>query len=226
MNALRPRLETWLFAAAALHALVLAPWRTPTPFPSFAGQAQTTLFVQLPVERVNAPDRNEKALQMPGQEEKRRPRPATPPQTVTAKVSGEPADSPDHGSKETLPRESVSSEAIQKDVSVPTHDMKEQQAATKHAEIEARLRTDLARYFEYPVIAQRRGWEGQVVLRFMVAPEGRLEQIQIAKTSGYDVLDQAARRALERVERLQDTAGALGGHVEMELPVIYRLQEH
>ncbi len=225
MNAHRSRMEAWLFAAAVLHGLVLAPW--PMPFFAFAGQAQTTLFVELQAERADAPDRTyANVRETPGQEKEQRHRRVIPPQTVTAEARRETIDRLAYDAKETMPRESVSSEPPQKDAPMPMHDMNGQPTAAKRAEIQARLRTDLARHFEYPAIAQRRGWEGRVVLRFMVEPEGRLEGIQIAKTSGYDVLDQAARRALERVERLQEAAGTLDSRIEMELPVIYRLQEH
>jgi len=45
----------------------------------------------------------------------------------------------------------------------------------------------------YPRLAVRRGWQGSVVLRVLVAADGRPQQVQIAVSSGHDVLDEAAR---------------------------------
>lgn len=51
---------------------------------------------------------------------------------------------------------------------------------------------------EYPVLAQRRGWEGTVVLRVRVLPSGKPGEIQVQNGSGREVLDQAALRAVKR----------------------------
>ncbi|QKT02684.1 TonB family protein [Ectothiorhodospiraceae bacterium 2226] len=96
--------------------------------------------------------------------------------------------------------------------------------ARHHALREAR--TELARHFRYPPLAQRNGWEGTVVLGFRVSEDGAIEEIVIARTSGHGLLDRAARDALARVGRLHGFAGARGvGALDLELPVIYRLTE-
>jgi protein TonB len=78
------------------------------------------------------------------------------------------------------------------------------------------------RHFVYPETARRRGWEGEVVPRFSVVPPGNIEHIQLARSSGYYVIDQATLRALERAE-LSDLK-ALSRSFEMQLPIIYRLR--
>lgn len=40
------------------------------------------------------------------------------------------------------------------------------------------------------------GEEGRVVLRVLVSADGRAEQVELAKSSGYDRLDQAAIKAV------------------------------
>ena len=45
---------------------------------------------------------------------------------------------------------------------------------------------------EYPIIAERRGYQGTVILDVLVNRDGRVESIQLAKSSGYDILDRAA----------------------------------
>ncbi len=51
---------------------------------------------------------------------------------------------------------------------------------------------------EYPSLAQRRGWEGTVLLRVHVLANGKPSDIQIQQSSGRDALDNAAISAVKR----------------------------
>ncbi|MHB8535147.1 MAG: energy transducer TonB [Sulfuricaulis sp.] len=93
------------------------------------------------------------------------------------------------------------------------------------AQIQSRLYTDLARYFDYPYVARLRGWEGTVLLALNVESDGRLEGIHVARSSGYAVLDDSALSALRKVRRLTETHDLLPGRkMAMRIPVIYRLR--
>ncbi|MEW6074641.1 MAG: energy transducer TonB [Planctomycetota bacterium] len=48
----------------------------------------------------------------------------------------------------------------------------------------------------YPPLAHRRGWEGTVVCRIAVAPDGTALAVEIERSSGHRILDEAAREAL------------------------------
>lgn len=48
----------------------------------------------------------------------------------------------------------------------------------------------------YPAEAVRNGWEGEVILRITVAPDGQVSRVSIEKSSGHEILDQAALRAV------------------------------
>ena len=50
----------------------------------------------------------------------------------------------------------------------------------------------------YPERARARGWEGRVLLRVEVTADGRAAAVSIANSSGYAVLDRAARNAVRR----------------------------
>ncbi|MFP5349636.1 MAG: energy transducer TonB [Gammaproteobacteria bacterium] len=90
----------------------------------------------------------------------------------------------------------------------------------------SQLLGDLRRHFEYPLLARHRGWEGTVWLSFVVAPDGELERIHVARGSGYDALDRSALTDLRRIGSLPEARTRLGGRaLELELPVIYRLSE-
>jgi len=44
----------------------------------------------------------------------------------------------------------------------------------------------------YPLIALRNGWNGKVVLKFLVSKSGQLDRVSVFKSSGFKALDQAA----------------------------------
>ena len=51
---------------------------------------------------------------------------------------------------------------------------------------------------EYPKRARRRGYEGRVVIRAIVTPMGTVNSTEMVQSSGHDILDRAAIRAVRR----------------------------
>jgi protein TonB len=51
---------------------------------------------------------------------------------------------------------------------------------------------------DYPLLARRRGWTGQVEVSFRVAPSGAVEEVKVTASSGYWVLDEACLDAIRR----------------------------
>lgn len=49
---------------------------------------------------------------------------------------------------------------------------------------------------EYPAVAVRRGWEGEVLLRVMVSTAGDAGEVLVEKGSGFAILDEAAVTAV------------------------------
>jgi protein TonB len=49
----------------------------------------------------------------------------------------------------------------------------------------------------YPSVARRRGYEGRTVLRVEVLESGKVGQIEIAASSGFEVLDKAALKSVK-----------------------------
>jgi len=86
------------------------------------------------------------------------------------------------------------------------------------------LRHDLQRYFRYPPLARRMGWQGEVWLRFDLHGDGAIATIQVARSSGYDLLDEDAVHTLQQIAHL--TTAPPGRLLQgLEIPVIYRLTE-
>lgn len=92
------------------------------------------------------------------------------------------------------------------------------------ASVIAILQQELSRHFYYPKSAQRKNWQGLVILSFTITPSGIIDQISINQSSGYDILDSAAMNALGKIKRKNELAIALNGFpLRQLLPVTYRL---
>ncbi|MDH5593663.1 MAG: TonB family protein, partial [Gammaproteobacteria bacterium] len=46
--------------------------------------------------------------------------------------------------------------------------------------------------FYYPSLARRNNWQGKLEISLRISPDGKLTNIQVTKTSGYSILDDAA----------------------------------
>jgi protein TonB len=64
---------------------------------------------------------------------------------------------------------------------------------------------------EYPAISRRLGEEGQVMLRVLIGADGRPQQVELRRSSGYDRLD---RVALDTVRRWRFVPGKRNGVAE------------
>ena len=95
-------------------------------------------------------------------------------------------------------------------------------STTRLENLRVTLQRELTHYFNYPILARRNGWQGEVVLAFRLNVDGTIINARVARSSGYGVLDRAALNALGKVKRINHTLQQVQ---DMQLPVIYRLQE-
>ena len=76
----------------------------------------------------------------------------------------------------------------------------------------------------YPRLAAMRGWEGEVRLRIHIARKGSIVSVELAQSSGFDLLDQSAIKLVEASGPLPPLPEALQGReFEILVPVQYRL---
>ncbi|GIW39470.1 MAG: hypothetical protein KatS3mg076_0047 [Candidatus Binatia bacterium] len=70
----------------------------------------------------------------------------------------------------------------------------------------------------YPALARRRGWQGEVALRLLLSPDGRVQRADVRHSSGYEVLDREALEAARRSRfRLREARGrSLRADIEYE----------
>ncbi len=76
---------------------------------------------------------------------------------------------------------------------------------------------------EYPSLAQRRGWEGTVLLRVHVLASGKPGEIQIQKSSGREALDQAALSAVKRWSFVPAKQGEVAQDGWVSVPIDFKI---
>jgi protein TonB len=77
----------------------------------------------------------------------------------------------------------------------------------------------------YPRIARERGWEGTVILRIEVLPDGAVGSVEVAQSSNHRALDDAAVEAARRWRFIPARLGNESVRSFVEVPVTYRLTD-
>ncbi|MCB1874858.1 MAG: energy transducer TonB [Chromatiales bacterium] len=75
----------------------------------------------------------------------------------------------------------------------------------------------------YPRSLRRRGIEGKVLVRAAVDIQGRCERVEIVRSSGYSLFDQAALEAVERWHFQPARRGERVVTAAVEIPIVFRL---
>jgi periplasmic protein TonB len=77
----------------------------------------------------------------------------------------------------------------------------------------------------YPEIAMRHEWQGEVLLRVRVSPEGKALAISVERSSGQDVLDQAAQEAVREWSFVPARQGGIAIAGWVTVPIVFKLQQ-
>ncbi len=73
-----------------------------------------------------------------------------------------------------------------------------EQARAKYLSAQfALIRDKIMKRIAYPIVARKMGWTGRVVVSFTVREDGNAEDISIAESSGFPILDQNALEAVK-----------------------------
>jgi len=94
---------------------------------------------------------------------------------------------------------------------------------TAHAELQALIKADFARYFHYPHLAIRKQWQGNLLLGFQLNNAGFIEKIALLKSSGHALLDASAIASLEKIKSSYTTHSRHNQTIAMQLPVRYQI---
>lgn len=84
----------------------------------------------------------------------------------------------------------------------------------------AYIRDKILRNINYPDAARRMGWQGRVLLSFIIMSNGSVRAFQVIQTSGFALLDECA------IETVKDTAPfpRPPGEAQLVIPITYRLE--
>jgi len=76
----------------------------------------------------------------------------------------------------------------------------------------------------YPQEAREKGYEGEVILRVEVLPNGRVGQIEVKNSSGYELLDRSALTAVKQWRFIPAKKGETPIPLWVNIPVKFQLQ--
>jgi protein TonB len=79
------------------------------------------------------------------------------------------------------------------------------------------IRAAIEKAKKYPALARRRGIEGTVTAEFRINSRGMPDEIRITKSSGYSLLDNAAKETIISAAPLPSVTG------NIEIPITFRL---
>jgi len=124
------------------------------------------------------------------------------------------------------PSKPPTSTKLYAETTTPTHDSATNQLSQQRNYLLGELQNRLKRYLTYPTRARRRGWQGEVMVRFNINARGQLKNIRLAKSSGYSLLDHSAMTAIAKLDHIElpHSMGRLQA-MELQLPVRYELRE-
>jgi periplasmic protein TonB len=74
----------------------------------------------------------------------------------------------------------------------------------------------------YPKRAERNGWKGTVLLSLLINADGEVEKVEIAKSSGYELLDQQARASVGAWRFKPARRNGIAIAVTVQQPIIFR----
>lgn len=132
---------------------------------------------------------------------------------------------PDVSAAIPLPSESVGGQPVVSAPALPRSRalLRDETAATKGVRTRARYLESMRP--PYPKRAREMGWEGTVVLRVEVMPDGTVGAASVHRTSGYLTLDEAALVAVKRWRFAPPTDGAFSFATVVDVPVRFDLKE-
>jgi len=84
---------------------------------------------------------------------------------------------------------------------------------------------EIRRYQKYPPVAQRKGWEGTAEVLLQIAPDGKVTNITLGKSSGRSILDEEALNMVRKASPLPPAPQNLRGReLTVTVPIVFKLQ--
>jgi protein TonB len=81
------------------------------------------------------------------------------------------------------------------------------------------IKNDIQNKIIYPLIARKKGWQGTVVVSFVVSEDGMVKNVQIKESSGFSLLDQCAVNTIKKAAPFPPPPA----RAELIVPINYNL---
>lgn len=91
-------------------------------------------------------------------------------------------------------------------------------------ELLALLHREISRHKRYPLLARRQQRQGKATISFRLHPNGSVDDLSVARSSGFRPLDDAALRAVGGVAPFEPAARFLAGAERFEVDVVFTLR--
>ncbi len=86
------------------------------------------------------------------------------------------------------------------------------------------IRLRIERQKRYPLWARSHRLEGEVLVRFLLSPDGQVSAVRVSKSSGQDCLDEAAVNAVQQASPMPPPPeGILSKATSVELTLVFKL---
>ncbi len=127
------------------------------------------------------------------------------------------------------PKEGIKTQGSPTSLSNSANENKKVALLRKKADAEAKFLSQklsiisniMRSHLTYPYLARRMGWQGDLILSFVLTPFGELKDIKIEKSTGYEILDRQAKETLLKVAKYFPKPEV---EVRVKLPVSFRLE--
>jgi len=175
----------------------------------------------VPIARIKPAKKRDKVIQ-PQSEVKAVVLPPEPEPAVAAGITGPaPAPTPRRmaNSTENLTAQSASETVVSQR---PTGTAAGQSLMGKKEYIKAHflyIKEDIEKKMTYPRLARKMGWEGKVVVSFVIREDGTVTNIRILKSSGFTLLDKNAVESIKKAVPFPNPPV----RAELVVPISYRL---
>ncbi len=102
----------------------------------------------------------------------------------------------------------------------------------KNALLEEELKTkygqsisqEIKRSLSYPLVAQRKGWQGTTEVLLKMTTDGKVADITVGKSSGFKVLDDEALRMVRKATLPPTPEDLRGRDLTVRVPIIFKLE--
>jgi len=101
-----------------------------------------------------------------------------------------------------------------------------QEQVTQHLESYSSLLANaIAKYKQYPKIAQMRGWQGTIIVDLEIDSKGNVMSIKVKKSSTYEVLDNEALEMIRKASPFPAPPESLRGkNFNVLVPISFKLE--